>query len=215
MDQVMSAREAHSLKIRNALISACAELLSRQPIDAITINNIVETAGVAKGSFYNHFPDKEALAECVAAAIRSEVETAVRRSNVNVTDPAYKIARGVCNHIQFAVSNPGRAIIMLRGFRGTTSGEHPLNQDVQEHLREGVETGRLEPRCENSGLIVLLGSVFSTCLRVIDQGLSAEQAIELSTGVFTVVLCGFGLEEEEAHRIVASSARDIIKGQVA
>ena len=73
MDNAVSAREANSIRIRDALIAACADLLAKHPIDAITINNIVETAGVAKGSFYNHFSDKDALADAVAAAIRSGV----------------------------------------------------------------------------------------------------------------------------------------------
>ena len=58
MTEAITAREANSLRIRSALIRACGDLLVEKPIDAVTINNIVEIAGVAKGSFYNHFPDK-------------------------------------------------------------------------------------------------------------------------------------------------------------
>src|SRR5210317_1910282 len=86
MSQVMSAREANSLRIRAALVTACGDLLVDKPIDAVTINNIVEKAGVAKGSFYNHFPDKESLALSVSAAIRAEVERKITDSNRNVTD---------------------------------------------------------------------------------------------------------------------------------
>ena len=58
MSQAMSAREANSLRIRASLVTACGDLLLDKPIDAVTINNLVEKAGVAKGSLYNHFPDK-------------------------------------------------------------------------------------------------------------------------------------------------------------
>ncbi len=212
MKEQLSAREAHSIKIRQALISACTDLMGQYPIDAITINNIVESAGVAKGSFYNHFPDKEALAETVAAEIRSEVESRVRDSNTNVTDPAYKIARGLCNHVQFAVSDPGRATIMLRGYEGVTSEKHTLNQAVQEHVREGVESGRLATRCNDGAYLVIMGSAIATCLKVVDQQLNPDEAAALCTGVFTLVLCGLGLEEAEARRIVSDSARDIVRG---
>jgi hypothetical protein len=56
-------------------------------------------------------------------------------------------------------------------------------------------------------------AVFSTNLKILEQSLSAEEAIELCTKVFTLVLCGFGLQEEEAHRIVSDSARDIVMGR--
>lgn len=212
MSKAISAREAQSLRIREALLNACGDLLSEQPIDAITINNIVETAGVAKGSFYNHFPDKEALAAEVSSAIRVELERSVEESNRNVTDPAYRLVRGVCIHLQMAVADPRRAIIMLRGAGWRTATNNPLNEGIKADIADGLASGRFEPRCEDAGVIQVIGAVFFTMLRIIEEQHSAEQAIELATRVFTLILCGFGLREDEAVRIVADSARNLITG---
>ena len=212
MSKAISAREAQSLRIREALLNACGDLLSEQPIDAITINNIVETAGVAKGSFYNHFPDKEALAAEVSSAIRVELERSVEESNRNVTDPAYRLVRGMCIHLQMAVADPRRAIIMLRGAGWRTATNNPLNEGIKADIADGLASVRFEPRCEDAGVIQVIGAVFFTMLRIIEEQHSAEQAIELATRVFTLILCGFGLREDEAVRIVADSARDLITG---
>jgi AcrR family transcriptional regulator len=212
MSKVISARETQSLRIRSALLNACGDLLSKQPIDAITINNIVEKAGVAKGSFYNHFPDKMALAAEVSSTIRAELERAVEDSNRNVTDPAYRLVRGMCIHLQLAVASPRCAIIMLRGAEWGTSSDHPLNQGVQADITAGLTSKRFEPRCEDAAVIQVIGAVYFTMLRIIEEQLAAGQAIELATKVFTLILCGFGLREEEAIRIVADSARDLIMG---
>jgi AcrR family transcriptional regulator len=212
MTELLSAREANSLKVRNALMNACSLLLAEKPIDALTINEIVEKAGVAKGSFYNHFSDKESLAAAVSESIRIEVETTVEKSNENVTDPAYKIARGMCNFIQFTVAEPQRAVIMLRGFEKLTSSSHPLNQSLQQHISEGISTGRFQPRCDVAGMIQMMGCVYFSALRILDQKLSPAEAIDLSSKVFALLLCGFGLEEPEARRIAGDSARDIILG---
>ena len=212
MSKAVSAREAQSLRIREALLNACGDLLSTKPIDAITINNIVENAGVAKGSFYNHFPDKEALAAEVSSAIRAELEQVVRESNHNVTDPAYRLVRGICIHLQLAVADPRRAIIMLRGAGWSTATDNPLNEGIRTDIADGLASGRFEPRCEDAGVIQVIGAAFFTMLRIIEEQQSAAQAIELSTKVLTLVLCGFGLSEGEARRIVADSARDLITG---
>ena len=212
MSKAISAREAQSLRIREALMNACGDLLSQQPIDAITINNIVETAGVAKGSFYNHFPDKETLAAEVSSAIRAELERLVEESNRNVTDPAYRLVRGMCIHLQLAVADPRRAMIMLRGAGWSSATDNPLNEGIKADIADGLASGRFEPRCEDAGVIQVIGAVFFTMLRIIEEQHSAEQAIELSTRVFTLILCGFGLGEDEALRIVADSARDLITG---
>jgi AcrR family transcriptional regulator len=212
MSEEPSAREANSFRIRGALLAACGDLMTEQPVEAITINNIVQRAGVAKGSFYNHFPDKEALAATVSAAALSDVEKAIEKGNENVTDPAYKVVRGLCNYMQFAVSDARAATIMLRGHDWVTSGDHQLNLSIQEHISEGVLSGRFMPRCEEAGVIQVVGTAYFSMIRIIEQKLSAKKAIELSTKVFSLILCGFGLDEEEAVRIVSDSAKDIIRG---
>ncbi|MEE4146797.1 MAG: TetR/AcrR family transcriptional regulator [Halieaceae bacterium] len=207
----IGAREAHSLKIRSALIQACGDLLAKMPIDAITIANIVETAGVAKGSFYNHFPDKETLAMAVSTAIRDEIEQKVRQSNLNVTDPAYKIARGVCNHVKLAVEDPRRAIIMMRSRElGTTSNDSPMNRQIRAHVLEGVQSSRFSARCEQAGILLLMGVTFFTMARIIEDELSRDESIELTRQAVTLALCGFGVLEEEAARIASDSASDVI-----
>ncbi len=207
----MSAREAQSLKIRDSLLRACGDLLFEQPIDAITINEIVQRAGVAKGSFYNHFPDKESLAATVSSAILADVEAKVRTINENVTDPAYRVVRGMCTHMQIAVSDPRRATIMLRGHDWVTAGDHELHRSVREDVSKGIASGRFAPRCDDVGVLQIIGIGYFSMIRILEQRMSVEQAIELAIKGFSLTLCGFGLEEGEAVRIVSDSARDIIR----
>ena len=64
-------------RTREALLAAGAALLAERPIDALAIDDIVQAAGVAKGSFYNHFVDKAALANAIGEAIRDDIEARV------------------------------------------------------------------------------------------------------------------------------------------
>src|SRR5438477_9699273 len=121
-----SPQEPRRLKTRAALILAGAELLSERPIDAIPVDHIVGAAGVAKGSFFNHFADKDAFAAAIAGEIRAEIETQVTAANEGVADPARRIARAVARFVQFARIEPKRARIMLRGHEWTASVDHPL-----------------------------------------------------------------------------------------
>lgn len=210
-EKTMTAREALKARIREALLKACGDLLYEQPIDAISINEIVQRAGVAKGSFYNHFPDKEAIAAAVAGSILSEVEARVKRSNENVTDPAYRLVRGMCIHMQLAVADPRRATIMLRGHDWVTAGDHQLHKSVSEDVMKGIESGRFARRCEDVGILQVIGTGHFSMIRIIEQKLSPAEAIDLAARAFSLILCGFGLEESEALRIVTDSANDIIK----
>ncbi len=63
------------LRTRTALLHAGRALLAVRDIDAISIDEIVAAADVAKGSFYNHFADKEeSFAREIGAAVRTEAE---------------------------------------------------------------------------------------------------------------------------------------------
>ncbi|MEM1154596.1 MAG: TetR/AcrR family transcriptional regulator [Pseudomonadota bacterium] len=211
MEQELTAREALSIRIRESLIVACGDLLVEGPIDAITITSIVEKAGVAKGSFYNHFPDKETLAAEVAKEIRGEVEARIAEANKDETDPVRKMANGMCSHVQLTVTDLKKATIMLRGHQVATTGDYPLNRNIQAHVDECVKLGRIRKSCRKTAILQILGSVYFTCLRVIEDKLSPRDAVDLCTGVFTVMLYGFGVEEKEAKKIVSEAARKLLE----
>lgn len=54
----MGKIDLNKKKKRDALLNTAFELFTTQGINQTTINNIVESAGVAKGTFYLYFKDK-------------------------------------------------------------------------------------------------------------------------------------------------------------
>lgn len=54
----MGKSDLNKKKKREALLNTAFELFTTQGINKTTINNIVESAGVAKGTFYLYFKDK-------------------------------------------------------------------------------------------------------------------------------------------------------------
>ena len=54
----MRKSDLNKQKKREALLNTAFELFTTQGITRTTINNIVEAAGVAKGTFYLYFKDK-------------------------------------------------------------------------------------------------------------------------------------------------------------
>ena len=56
-------RQSRSQATVDAIVEACLQLLEQGDPDRITTNSIAERSGVAKGSLYQYFPDKEAIVE--------------------------------------------------------------------------------------------------------------------------------------------------------
>ena len=60
--------DARIVRSREALRAALLGLVEGHPLDAITIRDITDAAGVGYATFYRHFPTKAALLDDVAAA---------------------------------------------------------------------------------------------------------------------------------------------------
>ncbi len=61
MEQVLSRRERKKLETRQGLLEAALVLFREKGYDETTVEEITEQADVAKGTFFNYFPSKEAL----------------------------------------------------------------------------------------------------------------------------------------------------------
>lgn len=61
-----SRRERRRSETRNRLVAAAVELFTRQGFHKTTVEQITEAADVAKGTFFNHFPSKEAVVDEMA-----------------------------------------------------------------------------------------------------------------------------------------------------
>ena len=76
-------------KIR-ALTDAALRLFLERGLDVVTIDDITQACGVAKGTFYRYFDDKESLVEAQIAPVRAELSEALA-----VCAKALAAARGV------------------------------------------------------------------------------------------------------------------------
>ncbi len=61
MSEELSRRERKKLETRQSLLAAAMALFHEKGYDATPIEEITERADVAKGTFFNYFPSKEAL----------------------------------------------------------------------------------------------------------------------------------------------------------
>ncbi|MFM2302461.1 MAG: hypothetical protein RLZZ84_2197, partial [Pseudomonadota bacterium] len=128
-------------RTRAALLAAGFELLAERPIDAIAIDEVVARAGVAKGSFFNHFTDKPGFANAISAALRAQLEERVSKANAGVDDPVARLSGGMRVAVDFALAERKRAIVMLRGLELSTGQGHELNRGIRADIERLIAAG--------------------------------------------------------------------------
>jgi AcrR family transcriptional regulator len=90
MNQILSRRERKKLETRQGLLEAALALFHEKGYEATTVEEITEQADVAKGTFFNYFPSKEALLDELAVWRVEQLRAAL---NVTEGAPASPIGR--------------------------------------------------------------------------------------------------------------------------
>jgi|SRR5579871_2271927 len=186
-------------RTRGALLEAGVVLLATRPIEAVSVDEITETADIAKGSFYNHFSDKDALAREVSRHVRDEVEALVTSANQGIPDPALRVARALCVFARYAQQEPGRARALARLHSGATLPHAPSNRGLRYDLEAGLATGCFSGFDLETGLMSVISLVQITMARTLDESqppLSARILVDIAA----LLLRALGLSRTSARR---------------
>ena len=135
-------------RTRSALQQALSGLLETREFDRISVHDIAEAAGVNRATFYDHYPDKFALLECMVGARFGELLDARGvRFDMGCDAALRGIITGVCDylaiapgaectrelpHMEAAIIAVVRAMI-LEGMR-----KHPRNDGIPLEMRAGT-----------------------------------------------------------------------------
>jgi AcrR family transcriptional regulator len=133
---------------RRRLVAAATELFAREGLHRVTSARIAAAAGVATGTFYLHFKDKEALFREIAFAALAELRERQRRALAGLAaDPNAEVRARCAELVAFAEEN--RSLILLlfgRGHQAAGLGEDVLDAlipGIEEALRARVAAGQL------------------------------------------------------------------------
>lgn len=206
MSEAAHQLSPRAARTRAALLAAGFELLADRPIDAIAIDDIVARAGVAKGSFFNHFTDKAGFGAELGAEVRQQLELRVGEANAGVTDPVARLAGGMRVALDFALTERKRTIVMLRGLELSTGLGDRLNQGIRADVAALAAAGLTRPEAERSGVRFWLGLCQILQLGAVERELPRAEAAERLREMLVLGLTGLGVPQERAVRTASEVA---------
>jgi AcrR family transcriptional regulator len=117
-------------RTRALLVVAAKSLFSSRSIESVTIDEIVAEAGLAKGTFYAHFEDLDALTAAIADELVQTFDDLMQPTRLAIADPLDRIAFGCNAFIAKAVEDPTWAQVVARMARF-----HPaVGEGTRRHL---------------------------------------------------------------------------------
>jgi AcrR family transcriptional regulator len=205
-------REAgpRSSRTRAALLAAAQTLLAERPIGSVSIDEIVQAAGVAKGSFYNHFTDKDALAAAVRGNIRETLELAVGKIIEGVSDPAQKVARAISVYVAYVFAERERALVLQQLSVGLAAIDSPLNERLLHEIAEGLRARRFVAPSVEAGVLFVLGVAHIALLRIVEEP-DRGRTIPICQQLIALALRGLGVPLDEAEAITAIAIHELVE----
>ena len=127
-------------RTRMQIVDAGLILFAERPPEALTVDAIVESAGVAKGTFYYHFQSVDELVAAVGAKLADTFDELLARSRLDQPDPIERMSFAFTKFLEKAISDPVWARLVVR------SAQVPaglVRENLKADLAEAIAEGRL------------------------------------------------------------------------
>lgn len=112
----MPRKKYHHGDLKNALIKAGVEILSKEGIEGLSLRKVAQRAGVSHNAPYSHFSDKQSLIAAISTEgfkqLYVELDAAVL---AYPDDPKQQLLEGAWAYVQFAINNTDTFKIMFSG----------------------------------------------------------------------------------------------------
>jgi len=187
-------------KTRLRLIESALEVFAAKGIDATVIEDVIVSAGVSRGTFYNYFRTDEELLAAVSEATSNETVRRIDAVVRELPDPAERLAQGLRLCLHLAVSYPLFAKFFSRaGFKAIGPG-HLLFEYVPRDLREAVAAKRMEVPDVALGVDLIAGGVLSAVHAIGTRRVPAAYPEQ----VVLQLLLGLGMTRASAQKLVSA-----------
>jgi AcrR family transcriptional regulator len=193
-----------------ALVQAGQKLFAERPIEVVSIDDIVQAADVGRGSFYNHFADKDQFEREILAEARREMEAAISAATQGEQDPALRMVLAFCVSIRFGHEHPARARMVTRQFIWGGYMQSDLNQGLLNDISDGILARRFNVPTAEIGLLSVLGLATAAMTRSMEMAdLLAKLSLAQQMGV--AILRALGMHGDEPGTLSALAAEAAIR----
>ncbi len=147
----MPPKKYHHGDLKNALIKAGVEILSKEGVGGLSLRKVAKRAGVSHSAPYAHFTDKQSLIAAISTEgfkqLYTELENAVLPY---VDDPKQQLKEGAWAYVKFAMNNTDTFNIM---FSGVLEKEKEYPSFVEISRKTFNRVADVVQACQDAGIL--------------------------------------------------------------
>jgi AcrR family transcriptional regulator len=152
-------------RTRLRIIEAALRVFAEKGPDVPVIEDFIQGAGVARGTFYNHFRTTEELLTATSNWLEDDLMSAIDAVNGAFDDPLRRLATGIRLWLHLSRGDAEFCAFLVRSrFRGRTVERH-----VARDLGEGLQSGELVAPSPTLARDLLVGAVREAQVRMMGE----------------------------------------------
>jgi AcrR family transcriptional regulator len=147
---VAGRRERTKAANRAAILAAALDVFAEEGYEGAAVRDIIRRTDLASGTFYNYFPDKDAIFRALVEHTGREARRRVRAARRRASTAQEFVEGGFGAFFEYIVEDPERFAFMRRNLDTlrTRFGDAVLpagTDELAEDLRAGIAAGHLAP----------------------------------------------------------------------
>ncbi len=166
--------------------------------EAVTVGEVAKLAGVAQGTFYNHFPSLADLIDEIAEQLGTGVEIARDALDAIESDPASRVAIGVLQLVDMADRDPTAAAAFVALAAARPGFRARVRAIIGRAIADGADGGGFDVEDGAAPLNAVLG----TCLQSMRSITLGETDGSIGPSVARLVLRTLGLGDDRSAQVV-------------
>lgn len=178
-----------------------SELAEHGP-DGLTVGGVARLAGVAPGTFYNHFDDLDALVVAIVDELAAGVEIGGDELRSIEHDPAARVAIGTRQLLSLAHDEPATAQAFVTLLATVPEFRSRVRSTVRSAIEDGIDQGRFAARSPLVTTDAILGAV----VQWMRTYLAGESDQTGTHGYVDLALRIVGLPVEQIPEVIANVA---------
>ena len=165
--QTTDGYPAKRRRTRRRLLRAGLTRLADQGPAGMSAGGIASAAGVATGTFYNHFPTVEDFYAALAQDVVRGIEIGQTILTDIENDPAVRVAIGALQLLRMADADPAAASAFVTLVASRPDFRGRVRALISDAIIDGVEADRFDVKAGNASTDAILGAVLQSMRSVI------------------------------------------------
>lgn len=181
---------------RTRIVTAALEVFAEKGPDVPVIDDFIQAAGVARGTFYNHFASTEELLDAASRMLEDNVMRWTLAAIGEINDPALRFATGVRLWLRWSQADKvGCGFVVRSRFRGPL-----VERQLAADLKDGLDAGKFRFTSVQVARDLSIGTILEAMRRMMTSRVSKSYTDDVAR----MILQGVGVDKRTADRLMAA-----------